>query len=197
MNKTTIYAIITGCVLFCFLTTFIGGCQYGKAHKQCPVIRVDTLIKIDTITHIIHDKYPEYIMVHDTVFQTGYIAEKIDTQAILKDYYSVHVYGRHWEDSLIVVDVQDRISQNMPISNSFSYKILRPEISINNSVDNTTTYNRYVSVGLTVPVSDIKYSELKMLFNTDKWYAGIGYMSQINSFTIHGGVTILKFKKKR
>lgn len=197
MNKTTIYAIIAGCVLFAFLATFVGGCQYGKSRVRCATTTHDTILLHDTITHRIVDTLPYYIAVRDTIYQDVYVHEDIDTAAILKDYFSIHTYNRHWEDSLISVTIEDRITRNTPIHNEFKYKILRPLQIVNNLTDNTITYNRYVSIGLSVPITDMKYTELKMLFNTDKWYAGVGYMSQINSFTLHGGVTILKWGKEK
>jgi hypothetical protein len=177
--------------------TFFGGYKVGRNSVHCPTVTVDTLLLHDTITYHIKDTIPYYISIRDTVYQTGYITAPVDTAEILKDYFSVHVYDRQWADSLIEVSLTDKISKNTPIDNEFSYRILRPQTIINNSIDNSITYNRYISLGLDVPIKNVNYLELEAIYHTEKWYTGLGYEPEINSFNVKLGMTIIKLKKKR
>jgi hypothetical protein len=195
MKPINIIIIVVAVLLL--LGTFIGGVQYGKSRVKCPTITVDTLILHDTITYHIKDTIPYYIAIRDTVYQTGYITTPVDTAEILKDYFSVHVYDRQWADTLIEVSLTDKISKNTPIDNEFSYKILRPQTIVNNSIDNSVTYNRYISLGLDVPIKNINYLELEAIYHTERWYTGLGYEPEINSFNVKLGMTLIKFKHRK
>ena len=176
---------------------FIGGCVHGRKTKKCPEIITNTILVNDTVTYQIIDHVPYYIVHNDTVIYKETIIQQVDTAAILKDYFAIHVYDRHWQDSLIIVNLKDSISQNKSIGNIFRYKILRPQTIINNTIDNSITYNSYLTFGLGIPIKNVNYINLELDYNWRKGYAGIQYIPELKSFGVKAGVTLLKFKQKK
>jgi hypothetical protein len=190
------FIIIAGIALIMFLLTFMKGCQYGKAHKICPQIETKTVIKHDTIDHYIPNYVPWYIAGKDTtIYKDKLIPAKVDTQAILKDYFAQHIYDRFWRDSLIQVDLKDMITQNNAYPQKFSYKILRPQTIINNTQDNSVHYASYLYLGGSVPINKFDYSSIDLTLALPKWSAGLGYMPGHNTFVIKGAIKIVAFKK--
>ena len=192
--KELLYGIIVVLVLFLFV--FIKGCNYGKTRVHCPEIRSDTILVHDTITHTIIDTFPYYIAVRDTIFFRDTIYGDIDTAQILKNYFAVNVYTRSWQDSLLDVTLQDYISENKPVRNVFTYKILRPQQVIINEVDNSITYNKYLYGGITLPVSpfkNINYISLDVIYAFPKGYFGAMWQPEINTFSAKFGVKLLQW----
>lgn len=185
---TIILALI---VLIAFaLTAYIGYSTYPKL-RPCPEASVDTVYVWDTVTYLIPDTIPYYIIKHDTIYYTDTIPADVDTAAILRQFYAEHTYTRTWQDSLLSVTLKDVISQNTPVSNVFTYKILRPQTVITN-VTNNYSYGRYITLGADIPLRDLKYVNLEALYITPRWYAGVGYNAGLKSPTIKVGAPILK-----
>jgi hypothetical protein len=175
------------------LTSYIVGCQRGKKLVN-PNIVTHTVILHDTTTHHIIDKVPYYIIKHDSIEVTDTFFTKVDTTVILKDYFSKHYYTRNWEDSLISVTMKDVISENKPIDNTFSYKILRDQVITTTNVDNSVHYQKYFTLGLDVPIKNVNYIELEGIYVWQKGYIGVGYSPQLKSFDIKLGGVLFKFK---
>jgi hypothetical protein len=186
---TVILAII---VLVAFaLTAYIGYTTYPKL-RPCPEASVDTVFVWDTVTYLIPDTIPYYIVGKDSIVYDT-IPSVVDTAAILKQFYAKYYYTRTWTDSLLTVTLKDVISQNTPIENAFTYKILRPQTLITN-VTNNYSYGRYITAGVDVPLRNIKYLNIEAMYVTGKWYAGVGYNAAQNTPTIKGGLTLYRFK---
>lgn len=187
--------IIIGGVLIAFLATFIGGCKYGRATKRCPVITTTTASEIDTVVHHIYHIWPWYIQSEpDVVYYP--VPQDVDTAEILKDYFAEHIYNRKWENDTMAVNVTDTIVRNTPTGSGFDYKLKIPFTTVNNSIDNSVTYNRYFLLGLDIPITAAKYYNVEAIYVTNKWYAGFGYEPEINSVRIKGGISILQFKHR-
>lgn len=187
---TVILAVI---VLIAFaLTGYIGYTLYPKYHP-CPITQTDTVYIHDTIPHLIPDTIPYYYAVHDTITYTDTIPAVVDTAAILKAFYGEYTYTRTWADSLLTVELRDVISQNKPIDNIFTYKILRPQTIVTN-ITNNYSYGKYIIAGVDIPMRDVKYANIEAMFVTRRWYAGVGYNISLNSPTVKGGITLFKFK---
>lgn len=117
----------------------------------------ETVFKTDTV--LVYDTTVKYIteteVVKDTVIITDTIPSVIDTSQIIADYYSKHVYNRTWEDSSIIVELRDTITENTIISSDFSYRILRPQQKIiNETIHTHKTFARYLSIGAFGTVTD-------------------------------------------
>jgi hypothetical protein len=175
--------------------SFIGGCQYHKKTFVPLMASHDTIVVYDTITHHIIDKIPYYIVKRDSVVIRDTIPAIVDTVAILADYYNFHYYTRTWEDSLLYAQAEDVITENKFLDNVFTYKIKRSQMIINNIVDNTITYNKYVYFGLDVPIKNVDYINLEALYAMPKMYLGVGYSPQLKSVSLKAGVKLLQFKK--
>ncbi len=180
--------------LFFMLIVFMKGCQYGKQHKKCPEIITNTVIIHDTVTHEIVSTYPHYINHTDTIIYIDTVLQDVDTAAILKDYFATHISDNRWQDSLVIVDLKTYISENKLKNSIFNYRILRPQTITVNTVDNSIHYNKYLLLGLNVPLKDKNYETIECTFVAPKWYAGAGYMPNIKSFTAKAGINILRFK---
>jgi hypothetical protein len=182
-------------LLLLLVGAFIVGWKTHSKYRPCPTITSDTILIHDTITHTIVDSFPYYVATLDTIFFPDTILQSIDTAKILKNYFATFIYNREWKDSLVNVTIEDYISQNRPIHNNFSYKILRPQTIINNNIDNSITYNRYFQVGISDQINDYKNLSLNAQFIMPKWYVEYEYIPNINTHTIGVGVTVFKLRK--
>jgi hypothetical protein len=179
MIKANLAYTIVGAVLM--LLSFVGGCSYHKKTFQCPTITHDTITIRDTVTHTIPSYYPYYIQGKNTVIHDT-IPQNIDTVVILHDYYNRHVYNRKWENDTLDVHLTDTISRNTPIGSLFSYKIKVSFTTINNSIDNSIHYTKYLYAGATYDIK-IKSLSFNAYFATPKILYGIGYTPNTNSFS--------------
>ncbi len=186
--------ILGGLAIFIMIVCFVSGCQFHKHRFPCPepTITTHTVILHDTVTYFI-DKW-HYSQKTDTVIYTDTIIQPVDTLQILADYFALHVYSRNWTDSLLTVDLRDIVTQNKFLQNEFSYRILRPQTIINTTVDNSVHYNKYIYLGVSVPIKDIKMAEFALSFAFKQGYIGAGYIPQLNSLSFKGGATLFKFK---
>lgn len=192
MKKTGSYILI-GLVFLALAGLFYTGYTTYPKVNPCPQTARDTVYIRDTIVYYIPDTIPYYDIHLDTITHNDTIPIEIDTSAILKDYFAKHYYTRTWEDTLLTVTLQDVISQNTPTSNIFTYKILRPQTIVTN-ITNNYSYGKYLIAGVDIPMRDVKYANIDVMFVTRRWYAGAGYNISLNSPTIKGGITLFKFK---
>ena len=186
--------LLGGLAIFVMFACFVSGCNYHKNHSRCPEITTHTVILHDTIIYQIADTIPFYIQKTDTIIYTETIIQPVDTAEILKDYFALHVYNRHWEDSLLSVNLRDTITENRFLGNKFQYQILRPQTINNYTQDNSITYNKYLLLGISVPVKNIEYAEFSALGVFRRTYIGCGYIPQLNTFSIKGGVSMFKWQ---
>jgi hypothetical protein len=192
--KKNLAFILGGIFLFCMVACFVSGCRYHKNRHPCPepTIVTNTVILHDTVTHTITQDH--YIQNTDTIIYTDTIIQPVDTAAILRDFFALHVYSRNWTDSLLTVDLRDTVTQNKFLQNEFKYRILRPQTIINTTVDQSIHYNKYIYIGATVPIKDLRYAEFDVLGAFKGFYIGTGYIPQLKSLSFKGGLTLFKFK---
>jgi hypothetical protein len=194
------YLIGAGIAILILFMTFFGGCQYGKTRVHCPTISHDTTYVHDTTTYHIIDHKPYYVYHTDTIYKrdTTYLPKlltKADTLKILSDYYAMHVYDRKWEaKDTLLVNIKDYITENKSVKNVFTYKILRPQTVINNSVDQSIHYARYLYGYVGTSSKDYNQSSIGLLYAAPKWTGGIGYVPYTKGFNIQIGINILKRK---
>ena len=201
-SKFKTYLIASGVFILIMLFSFIGGCQHGKKVKVCPVITTGTFAIHDTTHHYIYDIWPWYVEGKDTTIYQP-VPAVVDTAAILRDYFAKHVYDRKWENDTLLVNLNDTISQNRSIGNQFRYKIKTPFTTVNNTVDNSVTYKRYLYGGVSMPVypfksytiSNINYLSLEGIYAYPKGYFRANWTPFNNAFEIGTGVKFLQFKK--
>jgi hypothetical protein len=161
----------------------------------------------DTVWHQIPNYQPWYIQGKDSIiYQEKLIPAKVDTIAILHDYYAKHIYNRQWKDSLLDVQVQDQVTKNEISNLNFKYKILRPQEIINNVLDNSITYSHYIYGGVSMPIypfkqygtiSNINYIGLNMIYAAPKMYLNVKWTPYIKGFEFGTGIKILQFKTKK
>jgi hypothetical protein len=190
------YIIIIVAFISLIAITYISGCQRGKKLKQCPQITSETVYIHDTVTHFIYDIYPAYIEGKEKIIYID-VPAKVDTALILKEYFAQHIFNRKWQDSLLAVNLVDTISQNKPVGNLFSYKILRPQTIVTNTIDNSVHYTKYLTFGLDLPISNFNFIELEGTYNFNKGYIGLGWTPKLNikKINIRMGINILKIKR--
>jgi hypothetical protein len=185
---------IIGILILIVLTGvfFLGYSRY-PIWKPCPTTTSDTIYKIDTIIHYIPDSIPFYITKIDSVIYHDTVFKDVDTAAILKDYYAWHYYTRNWDDTLLSVTLKDVISENKVIDHEFTYKIVRPQVVVNN-VTNITNYLKYLYLGGGITLPDSKYSNFGVYGAFPRTLIGLGYIPFSPGVNITLGFKIAKFK---
>lgn len=104
---------------------FYDGCNGRNSTVRTELLHSDTTIVrlYDTVTRIVVVDRPQPA---DTVKIP--VPEKVDTAAILADYFTRYYYRQEVSDSLLSVTIADTIGENKILSRQFSYRILRPQI---------------------------------------------------------------------
>jgi hypothetical protein len=200
MTNTTKNWVIAILILIILTGVFFGGFFTYKKINPCPVSSHDTIKIIDTVIHFIPDSIPYYIVKRDSVkyrdqkwMDSVLLATKVDTAAILREYYALHYYDRIFEDTLLKAELKDVISENQFKDNVFSYQIKRPQIIVQN-IDNSVTYSKYIYLGAGLVINDPKYSNLEILYAYKRGYAKIGYLPFQNGFVVGGGFKLIKLR---
>ena len=187
--KYALLVIIT--VALMFTGGWVGYKMYPASHP-C-IVTSDTVYVYDTIEHTILDTVPYYVVELDTIVYRDTVFKDVDTANILKDYYALHYYTRTWEDSLLTVTLRDEISENKPMSNIFVYKILRPQVIVENVVNNYS-YTRYLLAGFGMSVTEQMFPDVNVMYVSRSWYGGAEYNIRDKSFALKGGMVIGRFK---
>jgi len=180
--------------IFLMFACFVSGCCYHKNHRKCPEIITNTVIIHDTLIRNIVDSFPYYIVKTNTIIKRDTIPRIIDTAKILKDYYAYHVYNRKWQDTLIQVSIQDTVTENRFLGNNFNYRILRPQTIINNTQDNSITYNSYLYGGIDLILPNMEYASIDVLYAFSRGYLGFGYIPLQKGVSLKGGVNLFKWQ---
>lgn len=199
MKKAGIIIVIVALIAL-LAGAFWGGYKYYPKKNPCPEVVVDTFYVEDTTTHTIPDKPPEYIVkwrdriVRDKAWIDSIVeANRVDTANILADFYDLFIYERAWGDSLITVNLIDTISQNMPIGNIFTYKILRPQQIIQQNTYFNTNYARYVYLGVDIPATVNSFNP-ELLYAFRRGYMGIGYQSNQKTISLKAGIILFQMR---
>lgn len=181
--KILLYLAIA--VLFLTLS-YIGGCSHGRKTKQCPTVVSDTIYRYDTTWVYINQRDTVYLR-QDTII--------IDTSAILQKFYNRYGYSWEQKDNAIIINGYTTVTQNKILSNELKYKWLLPQQTIiNNSVDQSKHYAKYITAGLSVPVKDIGYTSFDLNFVFRRGYVGAFYNHGLQSFGVNAGTVLFKFK---
>lgn len=189
-------------VLLILAGAFFGGYKYYAFRNPCAEVQTDTLYIYDTIREI-QDTVPWYIVKKDSIkyrdkhwMDSVIAANRVDTSAILADYYAMHYYTRQWydQDSTIKVTSEDAISENRFIDNVFRFQLLKPQTIINNVVNSPPVYSRYVTGGFDIPIKGMKGVEVEATYTTSRYYLGASANPWEKYYGIRTGVTLWKFK---
>jgi hypothetical protein len=212
MNKLGWQLIIGGVII---LLTFGGGFWAGRSSKKCPTITNDTTVVVDPYWHHIADSLaglpPKEVikwLPRDTLFVPGdTILAKVDTAAILKDYFSIYSYSHDMVDDTLSAVINTVVTQNKPIKYTLDYKVLTPFTTVVNTQDNSITYQKYLQFGLNVPIYSFKADSakfdnmnklsLELNYVFPKGYFGVGWQPQGNVLGVRFGATLIKLKKKK
>jgi hypothetical protein len=186
------------------LLVFMKGCSYGKTRVKIPTFTTNTVTVHDTVIHEITDTFPYFIQGKtQIIYRTDTFYIKVDTPAVVKDYFSTHVTDNRFQDSLVIVDLKTYISENELKHSVFRYKILRDQSITYTNVDNSTDYARYVYLGASLPVypakvngiSNINFVSLNGLYAFKKGYVELNYQPYTKIFTLGTGIKLFQFKK--
>tara|TARA_R100001460_G_scaffold71357_1_gene112093 strand:- start:274 stop:876 length:603 start_codon:yes stop_codon:yes gene_type:complete len=174
--------LILGLIVIIILLKMCGGNEITE-----PTVITETEIRYDTITNEITEYVPKLVTrilrKTDTVKQTQFITQtdtvsvpqKIDTNAILDDYFASYVYSDIQNLDSIKLEIQDTISENKIVSRSIKYSILYPTITITN----TKYINRhefYLGVGFAGSTQRLSFAGLQFNYKDKKRNLfGIGF----------------------
>jgi hypothetical protein len=170
----------------------LGYRTYPKLNPP-PEQKIDTIRIYDTVLHEITNDVHHYKTKIDTVIFRDTVFRDVDTSEILKDYFAFYIYDRVWQDSLLTVVIKDTISQNKPIGNLFTYKILRPQEIITN-VTNTYVYSRSLYIDFSIDIKKAENVNFGLSYAFSRYLIGIQYNPSLNTFGLKGGVRIAKFR---
>jgi hypothetical protein len=203
-NINTYIAVgLTSLILLLGSGTYIGWHLYKSLHPVKPVV-TNTITVTDPYWHHIADSLAalppkEHIkwLPQDTLFYPDTIPGKIDTAAILKDYFAVYKYL--WEKTLkdsVQISLQTTVTKNQPIAYDLKYKLLFPISTTTTIVDNSVHYNKYLQAGITVPIA-LKYintTSIDAQYIFPKGYVGAGFQPYNGIISAKAGLTIFKIK---
>jgi len=192
--KKNLAWLLGALAIFVMVVCFVSGCQFHKNRFPCPEPTTHTVIIHDTLIHQITNTVDHYHLKVDTIIYNDTIIQPVDTAAILRDHFTLHVYSREWKDSLINVWVRDTITENHFLQNDFRYQILRPQQIVYNTVDNSVNYSRYLYGGLDVPLYYMDGTEVELMFAFEKGYIGGGYAPLAKSGSLKAGFALWKIK---
>ena len=165
---------------------------YPKLHK-CSQIASDTIISYDTVFIALP---PDTLLLpSDTLYippDTIIITAKVDTAAIMKDYYTKYSYPWVRRDTNIIITGVTEVYKNRMTLNYLQYLWLQPQTIIKSSVENVTN-KHYISIGFDIPVLNITYTEIEAFYHFRSGYFGIGYTPELRSFNIKQGFNIINF----
>jgi hypothetical protein len=193
MKNIYVIGIITGLSLLVLLLMFGWGFRSGKRSVKPLVAQSDTVIVHDTTLRTILK--PDYHLRLDTILHTDTVPADVDTATILKDYFARFVYERRWLDKEVDITLSDTISQNKPLSEQISYRILRPQTIIYKTSTYQKVSNRYVYAGIFINTANASLDGIEAIMASPKWYGGVGYMPMSKGVNLRVGVTIFNFKK--
>jgi hypothetical protein len=182
------FLIVAGFIVFWFLS------QCGKpAGSEIPngdTIRVETTKIVDNSTHEILKP------VHHTYYKTDSIfiavPAAVDTEDVIRKYFTTNVYTDTLTDSLIQAFITDTIEKNMLKARRFQYKILRPQTVVHNLILEESTRNKifvgafadysppYLSAGISAAVLNKREQLLLLEYNPFHDGVRIGFASKLS-----------------
>jgi len=141
----------------------------------------NTIVKYDTIVKEIPTYIPKIVtrVVRDV--DTILITQKIDTTAILKDYFATYVYSDVHKTDSLNLEIIDSISQNKILSRKIKYDLIYPTVT----VTETEFINQrefYWGFGIAGKTSQLNYVGAQILYKNKKKQAfglGIGLDEQL------------------
>ena len=141
----------------------------GEITPSEPTIITKVETKYDTITKEVTKYVPKIITKIKTEIDTIRLTQKIDTVAILEDYFAKYVYEDFQQLDSLNLTIRDTISQNKILSRKIFYDLIYP----------TTT------------VTETKY------INQREFYVGFGLNGTSKQFNYVGGSILYRTRKKQ
>jgi hypothetical protein len=182
---TAFLSVLIGLLL---IFSFYIGYNSGKKNNE-PISVHDTIWNIDTITHVVRDTFPWYIVKRDSIVYRDTVFKDVDTSEILKNYFAIKYLTQVWEDSLLLANQELAITENSILDSRFTYKIKRPQYTIIEG--NTYNYSRYLYLGLQ---SDLKYASVSLFWADRRMLVGAGYNPFEKRVSLTGAFKIGQFK---
>jgi hypothetical protein len=141
----------------------------GEITPSEPTIITKVETKYDTITKEVTKYVPKIVTRIKTEIDTITLTQKIDTIAILEDYFAKYVYEDFQQLDSLNLTIRDTISQNKILSRKIFYDLIYP----------TTT------------VTETKY------INQREFYVGFGLNGTSKQFNYIGGSILYRTRKKQ
>jgi hypothetical protein len=153
---------------------------------------------VDSLNYIVdslkNKPQPDPVIVH-LPGEPVIIPADVDTAAILKKFYTTFRYYWQFPETFtdgdsIRIKLNTTISQNKPLVYDLSYQWLKPQTIINNNVDNSVSYSKYLYLGLDLPFYNMENAEITALFAFRRGYLGGGYSPFARGFSLKTGVKL-------
>lgn len=165
------WVIITVLIL---IIIFLRECESNNTPYKSRII-TKTEIKYDTIKERTVAYIPKWKTKvetkHDTIYDTTFLNFPIDTNAILKEFFTTYAYVDTIKKDSVTIIVFDTVTQNQIIKRLVEYELLYPTKIITNTEE--------------------------IFLNKREFYAGIGLGGNQNGFSYVGSEFLLRTKKNQ
>jgi len=208
--KKNVTFLLGGMALILMIVCFVSGCNYHKNRHESPEVNSDTTENVNPNVYKIIDSLQTVIdslmslppeirdrwLPQDTFYTPpDTFFKDVDTAAILKNHYSVYRY--HWyklDTGKLKLDLWTTVTRNMPIKYELDYQILQPQQTIINTQDNSVHYAKYIYGGIDLPLPDIEFTSVDVLYAFSRGYLGVGYIPLQKGVSLKTGIRLFKFK---
>lgn len=142
----TNFLVIAGIIFLCWFSN----CRNSGQNQSSNDTITQIITQYDSTVKIIEQ--PVYHFV--TKVQEVQVPAKVDTSAIIKDYFTKYTANYTFRDSSIEAEVTDTIFKNSSVGMSFSYKNLRPTQIITNNVITQEKLRNKLYIGASLSYRD-------------------------------------------
>ncbi len=196
------YSVILICVFLIYL--LFRGC--GNRGTKKPTI--DTAkVKIDTVKifitkdtsyppKLVKVYYPQPYAVHDTLESFEYVIQKVDTGAILKDYYAEKLYSDTQKVQNGNVIIQDVVSKNEIKQRGLKVNISIPEVTKTITIKTpprVTAYLGFSAMGNKETMIYATGASLGIMAKNGKLYNGTVHLSK-DGGVLYGGQVLIPIR---
>jgi len=177
---------------------FYVGYHQGKRSIKVTHDKV-TIIKHDTTIHTIYSRPSEslrYVYINKTDTIKIEIPTIVDSDKVIKNYFTKIAVSRHWRDTTIEIDLIDTLFENHIYNSFIKYKVLE-HTSETDNITNVTNYDSYLYVGADFPLSNKNQeTQFNITYASRKADIKLGYEPFNNNykFILGVGIKILNFK---
>lgn len=199
------YSVILICVFLIFL--LFKRCGDGKSDKPTKdTVAIKEVVKWlrskkDTVyvPKMVKEYVPNYITLHDTLESFEYIVQKVDTSAILKNYYTEKLYADTQNVQYGSVIIHDVIAKNQIKQRRLQSNFNVPEVTKAITIKEPPRVKAYIGFSAMGNKESIIYAtgaSFGIMAKNGKLYNGTVHLSK-DGGVLYGGQILIPIKLKK